>query len=69
MSGWRCDEGGRGRTISVTVAEISLLVTPRMLSKAFASEPKGSNENVAARRGGRGGREVEGVKKPADPSH
>ena len=31
-----------GRTIPVTVTKIRLLVTPRMLSKAFASEPKRS---------------------------
>jgi len=43
MSMWRCDEASRGRTIPVTVTKIRFLVTPRMLSKAFASEPKGSN--------------------------
>jgi hypothetical protein len=43
MSMWRCDEGSRRRTIPVTVTKVRFLVTPRMLSKAFASEPKGSN--------------------------
>jgi len=63
MSMWRCDEGSRGRTIPVTVTKIRFLVTPRMLSKAFASEPKGSNGKRTSTPKGESG------VKEADPSY
>lgn len=33
----------RRRTFAPTISEVGQLITSRMLSKAFASEPKGSN--------------------------
>lgn len=53
----------RRRTIPVTVTKIRFLVTPRMLSKAFASEPKGSNGmRVSTPEGKTQGERGEGVK-------
>jgi hypothetical protein len=36
-------EGSRGRTVAPTITDVGLLITSRVLSKAFASEPKGTN--------------------------
>jgi hypothetical protein len=62
-------KGSRGRTIPVTVTKIRFLVTPRMLSKAFASEPKGSNGKRTSTPEGKMQGERESGVKEADPSY
>ena len=70
MSTWRAGgEVSSGRTIPVTVTEISLLVTPRMLSEALASESKGPNEKHTDAPEERRGKGRKVVKKQADPSN